>query len=58
MILAADDSSSNLPSQELIKRFLPGVKTFKRPLTGRQALILNERAKALLGWRQQYKILD
>jgi len=58
VILAADDSSSNLPSLELIKRFLPGVKSFNRPLTGRQAVFLNERAKALLGWRQQYKILD
>ena len=58
LILAADDTSSNLPTQELIARFLPGLKTFKRPLTGRQALIANDRAKALLGWKQQFKILD
>jgi nucleoside-diphosphate-sugar epimerase len=57
VILAADDSSSNLPSQELIKRFLPGIKTFKQPLAGRQALISNQRAKALLGWKQQYFLL-
>lgn len=54
VIIAADDSSSNLPSQELIKRFTPGVKEFKRPITGRQALISNQRAKDLLGWKQQH----
>ncbi|MEO7599691.1 MAG: NAD(P)-dependent oxidoreductase [Opitutus sp.] len=58
VILAADDTSSNLPSQDLIAKFLPGVTEFKRPLTGRQALISNGRAKSLLGWKQHYKILD
>jgi nucleoside-diphosphate-sugar epimerase len=54
IILAADDTSSDKPSQDLIKQFLPGVKDFKRPITGRQALISNTRAKQLLGWKQQY----
>lgn len=54
VIIAADDTSSNLPTAKLIKRFLPGVKEFKRPLTGRQALISNARLKKLLGWKQQH----
>ena len=54
VIIAADDTSSNLPTTKLIKRFLPGVKEFKRPLTGRQALISNARLKKLLGWKQQH----
>ncbi len=54
VILAADDTSSDRPSQELIAQFLPGVKEFKQPITGRQALISSERAKALLGWKQQH----
>jgi nucleoside-diphosphate-sugar epimerase len=54
VIIAADDSSSNIPSRKLIKQFLPGVKTFKRPLTGRQALISNTRLKKLLGWKQRH----
>lgn len=54
VIIAADDSSSNLPSQDLIKRFTPGVKEFKRPITGRQALISNRRAKDILGWKQHH----
>ncbi len=54
VIIAADDTSSNIPSQKLIKKFLPGVKEFKRPITGRQALISNSRIKKLLGWRQKH----
>lgn len=54
VIIAADDTSSNLPTAKLIKRFLPGVKDFRRPLTGRQALISNARLKKLLGWKQQH----
>lgn len=54
VIIAADDTSSNLPTTELIKRFLPGVTEFKRPLTGRNALISNDRLKQLLGWKQEH----
>ena len=58
VILAADDTSSNIASAELIARFLPEVKEFKRPITGRQALIANDRAKALLGWKQHFHFPD
>lgn len=54
VIIAADDTSSNLPSQKLIQRFLPGVKKFKQPMTGRAAFISNARIKKLLGWKQQF----
>jgi nucleoside-diphosphate-sugar epimerase len=54
VIIAADDTSSNLPSQELIRRFLPGVKKFKKPIKGRAALISNARLKKLLGWKQAH----
>lgn len=54
LIVAADDTSSNLASAELVKKFLPGVKTFKQPLDGRAALISNARLKQLLGWQQQH----
>jgi nucleoside-diphosphate-sugar epimerase len=56
VIIAADDTSSNRPTQELIKQFLPGVTQFERPLTGRQSLIANDRVKALLGWKQHYTL--
>lgn len=54
VIVAADDTSSNLPTAELIKRYLPGVKTLNHPLPGRQSLISNARLKSLLGWKQQH----
>jgi nucleoside-diphosphate-sugar epimerase len=54
VIIAADDSSSNIPSQKLIKRFLPGVRKFKKPIKDRRALISNARIKQLLGWKQQH----
>jgi nucleoside-diphosphate-sugar epimerase len=54
VIIAADDSSSNIPSAELIKRFLPGVSEIKTPLPGRTSLISNRRAQELLGWKQQF----
>lgn len=57
VILAADDTSSDQPSMDLIARFLPGVTTFKRPITGRQSLIANDRVKQLLGWKQHYQLL-
>jgi nucleoside-diphosphate-sugar epimerase len=57
VILAADDTSSDRPSQDLIKQFLPGVTEFKRPITGRQSLISNARARELLGWKQQFHLL-
>jgi nucleoside-diphosphate-sugar epimerase len=57
LIIAADDSSSNLPSRELVRRFLPGVKEFKSELPERTSLISNQRAKQVLGWRQRYYLL-
>jgi nucleoside-diphosphate-sugar epimerase len=54
LIIAADDTSSNLPSRELIQRFLPGVTQLKGELSGRAALISNRRAKELLGWKQAH----
>ncbi|HUG09365.1 MAG TPA: hypothetical protein VMM36_00030 [Opitutaceae bacterium] len=54
MIVASDDTSSNLPTAELIKRFLPGVRTFKKQLGERESLISNARLKELLGWKQQH----
>ncbi|MFZ5496240.1 MAG: NAD-dependent epimerase/dehydratase family protein [Verrucomicrobiota bacterium] len=54
VIVAADDTSSNIPSMDLVKRYLPGVQEFKSPLPGRTALISNARLKRLLGWKQEH----
>jgi len=54
VIIAANDTSSNLPSRELVRRFLPGVREFKAELPERTALISSRRAQQLLGWKQRY----
>ena len=54
MILAADDTSSNLPTSELIARFLPGVTDLRRTFEGREALISNRRVHDALAWDQQF----
>jgi nucleoside-diphosphate-sugar epimerase len=54
IIIASDDTSAKFPTKQLIKKFLPGVKEFKRPLPGRTALISNARLKTLLGWKQKH----
>jgi nucleoside-diphosphate-sugar epimerase len=54
LIIAADDTSSNIPSLELVRRFLPGVTELRAPLAERASLMSNRRAHELLGWRQQF----
>ena len=54
IIVSADDTSSDLPSAKLIERFLPGVTDLRRPFTAREPLLANDRAKTLLGWKQQF----
>ena len=54
MIIAADDSSSVLTSQELITRFLPNVTDVRADFSERRSLISNQRAKDLLGWKQEH----
>ena len=53
LIIAADYTSSHLPTSELMRRFLPKVKQ-KRALPGHQSLITNARAKEMLGWKLAY----
>jgi len=58
VILAANDTSSNLSSQQLIDQFLSGVKTFNCEFKARESLISNKRIKELLGWEQKYYLID
>ncbi len=53
LIIAADYSSSHLPTVQLLKKFYPRVK-LKRPLPGHTSMITNARAKKLLGWKLEY----
>lgn len=56
--LAADDISSDQPTQQLVSRYLPGVTDIRMPLEGRVTLLSSEKAKRLLGWQAQYNIME
>lgn len=56
LILAADDTSSNIPTMELVHQYLPDVKEFRDELPERTSLLSNTRVKQLLGWKQAYYI--
>ncbi|MDD9271533.1 NAD-dependent epimerase/dehydratase family protein [Paenibacillus sp. GCM10023248] len=58
LIIAADDSSSNRMTRELVEKYLPGVQDIRSPLEGRTSLISNAKAKRLLGWEPQYKLME
>lgn len=51
MNLAADDTSMDIKSADLMKAEFPGVKDIRIPLDNFHTLLSNERAKKLLGWK-------
>ena len=53
MNVAADDVSSDLPTQTLLDRYYPGVPV-KKALGEFETLLSNEKLKRLLGWQQQH----
>jgi nucleoside-diphosphate-sugar epimerase len=54
LIIAADNTSSFIPSTELIQRFLPNVTDLRTDFDQRQPFISNERIKSVLGWQQEH----
>ena len=54
IIASADDTSSDRPTLDLVKQYLPTVTDLRRPLNDRAPLLANDRCKQLLGWKQQY----
>lgn len=50
---ANDDTSSNLPTRELIDRFYPGVP-LKHELGEYETLLSNRKARDVLGFRSQH----
>ncbi|TYP74756.1 NAD-dependent epimerase/dehydratase family protein [Paenibacillus methanolicus] len=53
--LAADESSMDIPSRELMAARYPGVTDFRADLTGHESLLSSEKAKRLLGWQPKFK---
>ncbi|MGU3472627.1 NAD-dependent epimerase/dehydratase family protein [Paenibacillus sp. D51F] len=52
--LAADDTSSAIPSRELLAARYPAVKDIRHPLDGHETLFSNAKAKKLLGWQPKH----
>ena len=56
--LAADETSSAIPSRELIASRYPEVTDFRGPLDGHESLLSNAKAKRLLGWQPEHDWRD
>ncbi|NDI35870.1 NAD-dependent epimerase/dehydratase family protein [Chengkuizengella sediminis] len=54
LIIAADDTSSDISSKELIEKFLPNVKDIRAEFNDRESLLSNKKLKQVLGWEQKY----
>jgi nucleoside-diphosphate-sugar epimerase len=52
--VAADNTSSDVPSREMMQQFFPEVTDFRAPLEQYESLLSNTRAKQLLGWAPKY----
>jgi nucleoside-diphosphate-sugar epimerase len=51
--ICGNETTSPLPSAELARRFYPATP-LRRPLVGREGLISNAKARALLGWEPRF----
>lgn len=52
--VAADDTSMDIKSRELMSAQFPNVTDFRSDLTGYETLLCNKKAKELLGWKPVY----
>lgn len=53
--IAADDTSMNIESKQLMETCFPTVKDFRKDLSGFETLLNNEKAKKLLNWKPIHK---
>lgn len=58
LILVADDTSSDLTSEELIRRFMPELAEYVQHLPGRASFLSNIKIKEVLGWKQQHYFME
>ncbi|MFZ3577220.1 NAD-dependent epimerase/dehydratase family protein [Virgibacillus sp. DJP39] len=56
--VAADDSSMDIKSKDLMAASFPGVTDFREPLTGYETLLSNKKAKEILDWKPVHKWRD
>jgi len=56
--LAADDTSMDIRSRDLMKAEFPNITDIRGPIDGYQTLLSNERAKRVLGWQPTHRWRD
>lgn len=56
-VVAANDALVDLPTEELIRRYAPGVD-IRAPIPGNQSAVSTARARELLGWNPQHSWRD
>ncbi|WP_138420115.1 NAD-dependent epimerase/dehydratase family protein [Aquibacillus sediminis] len=56
--IAADDTSMDIKSRELMETCFPEVADFREPLNGYETLLSNKKAKQVLGWQPVHKWRD
>ncbi|MDC3416842.1 NAD-dependent epimerase/dehydratase family protein [Aquibacillus salsiterrae] len=56
--VAADNSSMDIKSRDLMKECFPEVTDFREPLEGYESLLSNKKAKELLDWEPKYNWRD
>lgn len=56
--IAADETSMDIKSRDLMAASFPEVTDFRVPLTGYETLLANGAAKAVLGWRPVHRWRD
>jgi len=56
--LAADDSSTDVPNEQLIQTFMPELAGYAKNVPGRASFLSNEKIKEVLGWKQQHFIME
>ena len=56
--LTADDTSSDLSSEQLIRTYLPGLQAYAAKLPDRTTFLSNTKLKELLGWEQRYYFME
>jgi nucleoside-diphosphate-sugar epimerase len=49
--IAADDTSMDIESKQLMETIFPTVKNFRKDLSGFETLLCNQKAKKLLNWK-------
>ncbi|MEX2415203.1 MAG: NAD(P)-dependent oxidoreductase [Paenibacillaceae bacterium] len=58
LILAADDTSTDIPSEQLVRTYMPELTEYILQLPDRTSFLSNAKIKNVLGWKQQHYFME